>query len=90
VSGSHLLGRWTGAQGIVRSVAAQGNAPDIAITATPRLGTVLMPGAIVARIESTRSLAAPDGRSLLPQTEELLRAFLGSLEVAGSAGGQDD
>jgi hypothetical protein len=90
VAGSHLLCRWTGRQGIVRSVAAQGIAPDITITAAPRLGTVLMPGAIVARIESTGSLAAPDGRSLLPQTEKLLRAFLGSLEVAGSAGGQND
>ncbi|GIH04834.1 hypothetical protein Rhe02_29010 [Rhizocola hellebori] len=90
VGGSHLLVRWTGPQGIVRSVATQSVAADVAITAAPRLGTVLMPGAIVARLESPHSLAAPDGRSLLPETESRLRSFLASVELAGSAGGQDN
>lgn len=73
-AGSHLLVRWCGQAGVVRSVPRPADFGSAQVTGLPGVGVTLLPGAILARVESTASLSAPDGRSLLPSTAALVTA----------------
>jgi len=75
--GSHLLVRWSGRAGVIHALpeAVEG------ITALPAIGTTVLPGAIIARIQSAESLAEPTGRDLKPQTHALLDKLLGAIEI---------
>lgn len=75
LSGSHLLLRWTGPQRSVESAPRSGEyrvGPErVTVTARPGPGTVLVPGAITARLHAAGSLVGPDG-SLGPGLRELV------------------
>jgi hypothetical protein len=81
-AGSHLLVRWTGPGGVVRAVPRPDSYAGIQVTGLPALGVTLLPGAILARLESTTSLSAPDGRSLLPATTALVATLTSAVTVA--------
>ncbi|MFD0593136.1 hypothetical protein ACFQZ4_11770 [Catellatospora coxensis] len=53
----------------------------IQVTGLPALGVTLLPGAILARLESSASLSAPDGRALLPATGALVAALTTAVAV---------
>ncbi|GHJ49222.1 hypothetical protein Cs7R123_65640 [Catellatospora sp. TT07R-123] len=82
-SGSHLLIRWQGPAGVVRAVPADGAVADPAarVSGLPGTGVSLLPGAILGRIESTGSLAAPDGRALTARASALVAALVDGVEV---------
>jgi ATP-grasp domain len=89
--GSHLLWRWDGPAGIVCAAPAPGPYPlpgggdeTVTVTGLPGIGTYLMPGAIVARLETSASLAAPNGRGLPPATCELLATLRGGFEIVAA------
>jgi ATP-grasp domain len=91
VPGSHLLWRWDGPAGIVCSAPApgpyqlpRGDGETVTVTGLPGIGTYLMPGAIVARLETAASLATPDGRSLAPATTELLRTLRDGFDIVAA------
>jgi formate-dependent phosphoribosylglycinamide formyltransferase (GAR transformylase) len=75
--GSHLLVRWSGPAGVIHALPE----PAEGVTALPSIGTTVLPGAIIARIESRGSLAEPTGRDLTPQTHALLDKLLGAIEI---------
>ncbi|WP_117214900.1 ATP-grasp domain-containing protein [Allorhizocola rhizosphaerae] len=74
---SSLILRWRGEAGVVRAVPA----PMPGLTALPRIGTMVLPGAIMARLESTRSLAAPGGTALLPDTARTVARLWDAFDV---------
>ncbi len=74
---SSLILRWRGDAGVVRAVPA--SMPGL--TALPRLGTMVLPGAIMARLESTASLAAPEGTSLRPDTARMVARLWDAFDV---------
>ncbi len=84
-AGSHVLLRWTGRTGVVRAVPAGGRVPldsnTVAVTGLPNVGTVLVPGAIVARFESDGALTMPSGTELTPAAARLISEVEGALEV---------
>jgi len=75
--GSHLLVRWSGPAGVIHAVPAAAEG----ITALPTVGTTVLPGAIIARIQAPHSLALPGGRELQPSTHALLDRLLESFEI---------
>lgn len=75
--GSHLLVRWSGPAGVIHALPE----PAEGITALPAIGTTVLPGAIIARIQSPESLAEPTGRDLKPETHALLDKLLGAIEI---------
>jgi hypothetical protein len=74
---SHLLVRWSGPAGVIHALPE----PADGVTALPAIGTTVLPGAIIARIESGESLAEPTGRELRPRTHALLDKLLGAIEI---------
>ena len=84
-SGAHLLVRWTGPGAIVRSAPTAGTyriralGTRVTVTGLPRMGTLLAPGAIVARLESVDGLAVAGGSALRAEVADLVtgprRAF---------------
>jgi hypothetical protein len=89
--GSHLLWRWDGPAGIVCAAPAPGpyelpgaNGDTVTVTALPGIGTYIMPGAIVARLETSASLATPDGRGLPPATAQLVATLRGGFEIVAA------
>jgi formate-dependent phosphoribosylglycinamide formyltransferase (GAR transformylase) len=86
LAGSHLLVRWTGRDGVVRSVpetrlGRDRDDQEIRITGLPAVGSIITSGAIVARFESTSSLTEPNGTALRPHACALLAALRANLEV---------
>jgi ATP-grasp domain len=87
VAGSHLMVRWTGPGGVVRSVPPAGSQPlgpgagTVTVTGLPAVGTILLPGAIVARLESDASLTEPAGTALLPAVRRFLATLRASVDV---------
>jgi hypothetical protein len=82
VGGSHLLMRWDGPVGVVCAVPAPLPTPgEIRVSALPDIGVAIHPGAILARLESDRSLASPDGRTLLPTTKTIVDALRAGVDV---------
>lgn len=75
--GSHLLVRWSGRAGVIHALPE----PAEGITALPAIGTTVLPGAIIARIQSAESLAEPTGRDLKPETHALLEKLLAAIEI---------
>jgi hypothetical protein len=79
-SGSHLLLRWTGPQRVVESGPRSGEylaGPEqVTVTGLPGPGTVLVPGAITARLHASGSLVTPGG-SLGPGVRELITYLAG-------------
>lgn len=70
--GSHLLVRWRGPAGVVRSVPPPDNYGGVQVTGLPGRGVLLMPGAVLARLESVHPLSEPDGRELAPGAASLV------------------
>ncbi|HZM82252.1 MAG TPA: ATP-grasp domain-containing protein [Candidatus Limnocylindrales bacterium] len=76
-AGSHLLVRWRGPAGVIHALPEA----TVGITALPAVGTTVLPGAIIARIQSAESLAGPTGHDLRPQTHALLDRLFGAIEI---------
>jgi hypothetical protein len=90
-AGSHVLVRWRGAPGVVRTVPAQRAIQLSAdprhvghLTALPAPGVVVQPGAIVGRLHSSRPLTTVDGHALLPAAAAAIDALLATLGVAAA------
>jgi len=87
-AGAHLLVRWTGPAAVARSVPTAGTYPirsmgsTVTVTGVPRTGTLLAPGAIVARLESTDSLAGPTGSALRPEVADFVQGLRSAFEVS--------
>ncbi|WP_020524435.1 ATP-grasp domain-containing protein [Catelliglobosispora koreensis] len=77
-TGSHLIVRWTGPAGTIRHV------PDglEGVSGLPALGGTILPGAILARLESPGSLSTPDGHGLRPEARFLLDRLRSDLEIS--------
>jgi hypothetical protein len=54
----------------------------VTVSGVPRIGTLLAPGAIVARLESTDSLAGPTGLALRPEVADLVQGLRSAFEVS--------
>jgi hypothetical protein len=104
--GSHVILRWSGPAGVVRSLPPSGtfriqtdpdssssdsSSPDSSstgipstgiVTGLPAIGTVLLPGAIVARIESDAGLTVPAGTALTPAAARFVADLKASLTVS--------
>jgi hypothetical protein len=86
--GAHLLVRWTGPAAVARSVPTAGPYPirstgsTVTVTGVPRTGSLLAPGAIVARLDSTDSLAEPTGLALRPEVAAFLQGLRSAFEVS--------
>jgi hypothetical protein len=76
-TGSHLIVRWTGSAGVVRRVPSFVDG----VTGLPKLGVTILPGAILARLESSGSLTTPDGHALLPCATALLAQVRCGIEI---------
>lgn len=90
--GSHLIIRWTGPAGVVcqTPISTDFDLPGVpgaavGVSGLPGTGITLLPGAIIARLESGHSLASPDGRRLLPATRHLVDRLMAGLEVVPSS-----
>ncbi|MBV1855258.1 ATP-grasp domain-containing protein [Catellatospora tritici] len=82
-SGSHLLIRWQGPAGVVRALpTVTGFDPLIEVSGLPGTGVSLLPGAILGRIESTGSLAVPDGRTLTSGAASLVDTLINGVEIS--------
>lgn len=77
-TGSHLIVRWTGPAGMVRRV------PSFVegVSGLPTVGVTILPGAILARLESSGSLTTPDGHALVPSATALLAEVRGGIEIS--------
>jgi hypothetical protein len=95
-SGAHLLFRWTGPSGIVRSVPTAGTyrvgargvgARGLAVTVTglPREGTLLTKGALAARLEADGSLTIADGSALRPEVGAFLSGLRSAFDLSRAA-----
>lgn len=76
--GSAIILRWRGRAGVVREAPPQ----DDQVSAVPRLNTVVMPGAIMARIEADQSLTEASGTALRPAAAKLVADLWNAFEVS--------
>lgn len=87
-TGSHLLVRWTGPAGVVHSAPASGSypvgpdAPAVTVTGLPAAGTMIMPGAIMARLESAGRLTDLPGTTLRPEIGGFVSTLRGAIDTA--------
>ena len=58
-----------------------GTYAGITLLGLPCVGTYLMPGAIVARLENDGRLATPDGLALAPDTAALITDLSGAIDL---------
>lgn len=80
--GSHLLVRWSGPAGVIHALPDTGELGGVRVGALPAVGTTVLPGAIIARLESAAaSLALPTGHELEPATHRLLDRLLGGFDI---------
>jgi formate-dependent phosphoribosylglycinamide formyltransferase (GAR transformylase) len=93
--GAHLLVRWTGPGGVVHAVPTAGShrilgpGTPVTVSGLPRVGTLLAPGAIVARLESTDSLTTPAGSALRPDVADLVSRLRSAIELSPITASQD-
>ncbi|MBB5868889.1 putative ATP-grasp superfamily ATP-dependent carboligase [Allocatelliglobosispora scoriae] len=74
--GSHLIMRWSGPPVVVREVPAA----SAAVSALPKAGITMLPGAILARFTGDGQLAGDDGRSLRATTTSLVERVRSGFE----------
>jgi hypothetical protein len=80
-TGSHLLVRWIGQGGVVRSVPEVAFGGAVTVTGLPAVGTIITEGAILARLESRGSLTESSGRALRPEVAALIATVRANLEL---------